>query len=151
MFSNSKSAQWVAMLSDKQRQQLFKQAREKGPAFRKAFKSRRAALLEERSKIVREKQAAAAKKKNEGSKRKGKSYSRYHYHGIVANFRSNRSWVKESKTAKLKELKVQLDFRKKVLQQTHPNKVIFQSSHLGHQFSVDEMKSNLSQLLCNAG
>ena len=54
----------------------------------------------------------------------------------------------KSKTAKLKAPKVQLDFCKKALQQTHPNKITFQSSHLGHQFSVDEMKS---QLLCNAG
>lgn len=44
-------------------------------------------------------------------------------------------------------MKTQLDFRKKVLQQTHPNKVIFQLSHQCHHFTVDEMKSNLSQLL----
>ena len=67
MFSNNKSAQWIATLSDGQRQQVFKQAREKGPAFRKAFKSRRAAILE-RSKIDRAKPAAAAKKKMKDQK-----------------------------------------------------------------------------------
>ena len=53
----------------------------------------------------------------------------------------------KSKTSRLKALKTQLDFRKKVLQQTHPNKVIFQFSHQGRHFTVDEMKGNLSQLL----
>ena len=150
MFSNNKSAQWVAMLSDKQRQQLFKQAREMGPTFRKAFKSRRAALLEERSKIVREKQVAAAKKKMKDRKERENLTLDIFTMGLWQTSDQIEAGLR-SKTAKLKALKVQLDFRKKVLQQTHPNKVIFQSSHLGHQFSVDEMKSNLSQLLCNAG
>ena len=48
---------------------------------------------------------------------------------------------------RLRPLKYQLDFRKKVLQQTHPDKVVFQSSHLGRHFTVDEMKNNLAQLL----
>lgn len=47
----------------------------------------------------------------------------------------------KSKTSRLKALETQLDFRKKVLQQTHPNKVIFQFSHQGRHFTVD----NLSQ------
>ncbi len=53
----------------------------------------------------------------------------------------------KSKTSKLKALKTQLDFRKKVLQQTHPNKIIFQLSHQGRQHTVNEMKHNLLKLL----
>ena len=96
--------------------------------------------MEERSKIVREKQAAAAKKKMKDRKERENLTQDIITMGLWQTSDQIEAGLRKlkSKTAKLKALKVQLDFHKKVLQQTHPNKVIFQSSHLGHQFSVDE-------------
>ena len=53
----------------------------------------------------------------------------------------------KSKTAKLKALKCQLYFRKKVLQQTYPDKTVFQATVQGKKLSVDEMTHNLLKLL----
>ena len=149
MFSNNKTPKWIRTLSNEYRTELFKQAREKGPKFRKTFQARRFLLLEERAKIVREKQAAAAKKKIKDRKEKEKLTQEITSLGLWQAIDQIDAGLEglRSKTAKLKALKVQLDFRKKVLQQTHPNKKVFQSSHLGRQFTVDEMKDHLTQLL----
>lgn len=47
MFSNNKTAKWLQTKTAKEREQLFKQVCENGPKFRKVFKERRLALLEE--------------------------------------------------------------------------------------------------------
>lgn len=52
-----------------------------------------------------------------------------------------------SKTAKIKALKVQLTFRKKVLEQAHPDKEIFFFSKNKQQLTVDELSQNLTKLI----
>ena len=52
-----------------------------------------------------------------------------------------------SKSAKLKALKAQLNFRRRVLEQKHPDKEVFAFSRKGKQLSVDELVSNLEKLL----
>lgn len=54
----------------------------------------------------------------------------------------------KSKTSKLQALKAQLDFRKKVLEQGHIDNHIFCLSKSKQKLSVDEVCSNLYQLLC---
>ena len=49
--------------------------------------------------------------------------------------------------AKQGALKLQINFRKKVLGQTHPEKIVFQFSHNKRQFPVAELKENLLKLL----
>ena len=56
----------------------------------------------------------------------------------------------KSKSAKLKALKAQLNFRKKVLEQRHPDKDVFAFTRKGKQLSVDELVSNLNKLLSTA-
>ena len=51
------------------------------------------------------------------------------------------------KTAKIKALKLQINFRRKVLGQSHPDKSVFLFSHNRKQHSVDQLKKNLYQLL----
>ena len=53
----------------------------------------------------------------------------------------------KSKSAKLKALKSQLNFRRRVLEQKHPDKDVFVFSRKGKQLSVDELVSNLENLL----
>lgn len=149
MFSNNKTAKWIQTKTDKEREHLFKQAREKGPKFRKIFKDRRLAMMEERARLVREKQATAARKRVKERKEKERLTEEIISMGLWQSADQIEAGLAKlkSKTSKLKALKTQLDFRKKVLQQTNPNKIIFQLSHQGHHFTVDEMKRNLCQLL----
>lgn len=51
-----------------------------------------------------------------------------------------------SKKAKINALKLQINFRKKVLGQTHADKAIFQFSHNRKPLSVDELTQNLGVL-----
>ena len=52
-----------------------------------------------------------------------------------------------TKTAKVKALKLQFNFRQKVLGQTHSDKCLFKFSHNGKQHSVEQLKSNLCKIL----
>ncbi len=70
MFSNNKTAKWIKTKSVEEREELFKQARDKGPKFRKVFKERQLALFEEKARLMREKQAVAARKRVEKRKEK---------------------------------------------------------------------------------
>ena len=51
------------------------------------------------------------------------------------------------KADKLKLLKLQINFRRKVLCQTHCDPSVFRFSHCGKLFSVDQLKENLFCLL----
>ena len=126
MFSNNKTSKWIGEKSPEEKEQLFKQAHGKGPVFREAFKERRKLLMEERAKVMREKQAATAKKKIKERKEKERLTQEIASMGLWQTNDHVESGLSKlrSKTAKLKALKIQLDFRKKVLQQTHPNKII---------------------------
>ncbi len=149
MFSNNKTAKWIKTKSVEEREELFKQARDKGPKFRKVFKERRLALFEEKARLMREKQAVAARKRVEKRKEKESLTQSIISMGLwqtIGQIEAGLLKLK-SKTSKLKALKTQLDFRKKVLQQTHPNKIIFQLSYQGRQHTVNEMKHNLLKLL----
>ena len=53
----------------------------------------------------------------------------------------------KSKTAKVKALKAQINFRKQVLQQKYPDKGVFSFSKNRKQFSVDELATNLKKLI----
>ena len=48
---------------------------------------------------------------------------------------------------KLKALKLQINFPRKVLNQSHPDKSVFLFSHNRKQHSVNQLKKNLYQLL----
>ena len=152
MFSNNKTAKWIKTKSVQEREEMFKQAREKGQKFRKVFKERRLAMFEEKARLMRAKQATAAKKRVKERKERENLTQEIISMGLWQTvYQIEVGLMKlKSKTSKLNALKTQLNFRKKILQQTHPSKTIFQFSHKGHQYTVDEMKQNLSELLPDA-
>ena len=53
----------------------------------------------------------------------------------------------KSKASKLKALQVQLDFRKKVLEQKHSDRFVFCLSKERRKLSIDEICANLGKLL----
>ena len=50
-------------------------------------------------------------------------------------------------TKKVEALKVQINFRNKVLSQTHPNKDVFKFSCNRKQYSINQLKMNLLTLV----
>ena len=58
----------------------------------------------------------------------------------------------KSKTVKLKALKIQLNFRKQVLdQKNYHDKELFLFSKNGQQYPLDKLVENLCKLICNEG
>ena len=149
MFSNNKTSEWLKLKSEEEKETLFKQAREKGPKFRRAFREKREEMITERAMLQRAKQETIAHKRIQARIERERLTSEIISIGLWTSRDLVESGLLQfrSKTAKLKALKVQLDFRRKVLQQTHPEKLIFQSSTKGHPFTVEEMMQNLLCLL----
>ena len=149
LFANNKTASWLKSKSEAEIADLLKTARSKAPEFRKLFQHRREVMLEERAKIQRAKVKAVAEKRARERQEKQKLTEALLESGL---WQTNEQIITglaslKSKTAKLKALKCQLDFRKKVLQQTYPDKTVFQATVQGKKLSVDEMTHNLLKLL----
>ncbi len=106
-------------------------------------------MFEEKTKQMRAKQEAAARKKVKERKEKEHLTQEIISMGLWQNTDQVESGLIrfKSKSSKLKALKVQLDFLKKILEQSHPSKTIFQLSHQGKKYTVEEMTHKLCQLL----
>ena len=131
LFTNNKTASWLQMKSSEEREQLFRQAKKLAPEFKELYRSRRQQLLVDRARILREKQFAIQQLQEKRLKEKEKvtqdlmSYGLWQteiqVHEGLRRLRSN--------SDKLKALKCQLDFRKKVLEQKAPKDVFYLSKN----------------------
>lgn len=149
MFSNNKTGDWLRSKPEEERQKLLKTARSKAPEFRQLFQQRRQAMLEERARVQRAKKQAIAHKRAQERKQKERLTEHIIQMGLWQTIEQVEAGLQKckSKTAKINAIKTQIGFRKKILDQTHPNKLVFQSSHQGHKFTLAEMKENLLSLL----
>lgn len=135
------------MKSSEEREQLFRQAKKLAPEFKELYRSRRQQLLVDRARILREKQFAI-QLQEECLKEKEKvtqdlmSYGLWQteiqVHEGLRRLRSN--------SDKLKALKCQLDFRKKVLEQKAPKDVFYLSKNK-KKLTCNEVVKNLLTLL----
>ena len=149
LFTNNKTAKWLNEKSEEEREVLLARARKKSPEWRKLFQHRREEMLLERSKLLREKQLNLKRKRQQAVKEKEKATAAMMEYGLW----QTEDQVKEnlakfkSKTAKTKALKAQLYFRKKVLEQTYPEKSVYHYSHQGKVLTPDQLATNLCKLL----
>ena len=124
MFSNNKTAEWLHEKSPEDREAIFKRARKIAPEFRDLYKQRRKKLLEDRAKVLRDKQLAV-QEALEKIREKEKLTEEIMLYGLWQNESQVTSALEKlsSTSEKLKALKSQLDFRKKVLEQAGPKEV----------------------------
>ena len=153
MFTNNKTAAWLSAKTSKEREELMKKARSLSPEFKQLYNIRRQKLLEERAKLLRAKrlqlerlQAKKVKEKEElvqGILRCGLWQSKQKIEEGLAKLKT--------KKEKVAALKLQLDFRKKVLEQKHIDKTLFFLTKNKRQLTIVEISENLCQLLdCTA-
>ena len=149
LFANNKTASWLKSKTETEIADLLRTARTKAPEFRKLFQHRRKVMLEERAKIQRAKVKAIAEKRACERQERQKLTEAVLVSGLWQTEEQITAGLAglKSKTAKLKALKCQLDFRKKVLQQSYQDKTIFQATVNGKKLSVDEVTHNLIKLL----
>ena len=152
LFSNNKTARWLITKSEEERRKILSVAIAKGPELRRVYKERRIAMLHERAESLRKKQAEKEKRKQQDLQEKEKLTQDIIRYGLWQTPEDIQRGVMQLKTkkAKIQALRCQLDFRRKVLQQTHTDKTVFQLSHKGTPFSPDDMARNLCLLLHSA-
>ena len=127
---------------------LFAKARKRGPEFKSLYKLRRKQLLEDRAKVLREKQIALQKLQEKKFREKEKLTEEIMVYGLWQSEIQVSSALEKMKFSaeKLKALKCQLNFCKKVLEQSGPKELFFMSKNR-KKLSVDEVAANLLVLI----
>ena len=148
LFSNNKTARWLQEKSTEDREMLFAKARKRGPEFKSLYKLRRKQLLEDQAKVLREKQIALQKLQEKKFREKEKLTEEIMVYGLwQSEIQVSSALEKMTFSAeKLKALKCQLNFRKKVLEQSGPKELFFMSKNR-KKLSVDEVAANLLVLI----
>ena len=149
LFSHNKTASWLDKQSSKNKEELLQVARTLAPTIKKKYVERKKEIEKRCEENLTKRQEEIARLQRKKSLEKEK---------LTREIKSVGLWTKQSevnkalecihtKTAKVKALKLQLNFRQKVLGQTHSDKCLFKFSHNGKQYSVEQLKSNLCKIL----
>jgi len=151
LFSNNKTIKWLNSKSAEEVQHLLQTARKKAPEFKRLFKQRKQDILEGRIKALHEKQCALDAARKRGLRLKEKLTQDIIHFGLWQTREEITTGVakQKSKAGKLKALKIQLNFRKQVLnQKSYHDKELFLFSKNRQQYSVDKLIENLCRLIC---
>ena len=151
LFSSNKTMKWLNSKSAEEVQHLLRMARQKAPEFKRLFKQRKQDIMEGRIKALHEKQCALDAARKRGLRLKEKLTQDIICYGLWQTREEITTGVakQKSKTAKLNALKIQLNFRKNVLdQKNYRDKELFLFSKNGQQYSIDKLIENLCNLVC---
>ena len=151
LFNNNQTSKWLDEKEPSVRADLLANARKCGIEFRKQYEVRKRRMLEERNEILRAKQAALARLQEKKVMEKEHLTQSMMVYGLWQTKEQITQGIAKCKsnTSKLKALKAQLDFRKKVLEQEYNDRYVFCLSKNKRKLSVNEVCSNLEKLLCS--
>ena len=150
LFSNNKTMNWLTSKSPEEVQHLLQTARKIAPEFRRLFKERKQNILEARIRALHEKQHALEAARIKQLRLKENLTKDIVQYGLWQSKEDIAEGVakERSKTAKLSALKVQFNFRKRVLdQRSYCHKELFLFSKGGQQYTVKELMDNLAKLI----
>ena len=125
LFSHNKTSSWLDRLSSDERKALFQAARSLAPSIKRKFRIRQKEIEVKRQEVVKRRAEAVARKELKAVQEKGKLTKEIENLGGLW---TSRAEVEdgleqlERNTKKVEALKVQINFRHKVLGQAHPNK-----------------------------
>ena len=149
LYSHNKTSQWLQEQKAEDKERLIKAARALAPSIKAKFKARQEEIQRRHEEALVLKEQAIAKKKARELMEKEKLTVEI---GKVGMWTNKAEVIRgldavSKKSDKLKLLKLQINFRRKVLCQTHSDPSVFRFSHNGKQHSVDQLKENLFCLL----
>ena len=149
LFSHNKASSWLEQLTSDEREKLLQAARTMAPTIRSKFKARRQEIEARREKDLEKRVEANARKEFKAVKEKEKLTKQIEKFGLWTNREKVEDGIEAfvRKAKKKEALKLQINFRHKVLSQTHPNKDVFKFSHNRRQYSVSQLKENLFLLI----
>jgi len=138
MFPSNKTMKWLNSKSPEEAQYLLQSARKMAPEFKRLFKQRKQAILEERIRALHEKQHALEVACLKQLRIKENLTNDIIQYGLWQSKEDIAEGVakERSKSAKLKGLKVQFNFRKRVLdQRSYCHKELFLFSKDGQLYT----------------
>jgi len=149
MFSNNKTASWLHTKTLKEREELMKKARSVTPEFKQLYRVRRQQLLEARASLLQAKRLQLERLQAKKQREKEGLVQEIVKYGLWQSKQQVSEQLLKLKTKKEKvaALKLQLDFRKKVLEQKHVDKSVFFMTKNKQQLPVEVITDNLCQLL----
>ena len=152
LFANNKTSAWLDAKTPEEKEDLLKKARNLSPEFKRLYRLRKQRLLEERSKILQAKHLQLEQMRQKKLQEKERLTENILMYGLWQSKEQVNKQLSKLKTKKekVKALKAQLDFRKKVLEQTHTEKDIFFITKQSKQLPVEVISENLCKLLSSA-
>ena len=149
LFSQNKTSDWLFSKSTKERDRLIKAARTLTSVHRANFIKRRKEIEKQRREAIERKERELQRKKEKELREKEALTLRIQSIGLWtarSEVRQHLCQIK-CKKDKISALKTQISFRKKVLNQSHSDKLVFQFSSNRRPFTVEELTQNLMKLL----
>ena len=149
LFSRNKTTDWLLSKSPEEKEKLLQAARKLISTQRNAFHKRRDEIEMKRMKALEDKERETVKKREKELKVKEDLTLKIQQIGLWTGIEDVEMGLERltSKKAKIDALKLQLNFRRKVLNQSHTEKSIFQFSHNRQALSVEQLTQNLLTLL----
>lgn len=150
LFSHNKTSKWLDQKTYSGREKLIHTARTIAPVIREGYRDRKKKVEERQAEMLMKRQQERARiqrKKQQEKEKLTKDIDAIG--GLWMNSDDVRMGLGkiDKNTAKVKALKVQLNFRQKVLQQNCTDKSLFKFSQNRKQFTIGQLTSNLLKLL----
>ena len=149
LYSHNQSSSWLEQQTAERREKLFKAARTLAPLICSKFKARHEELQAKQLNSLVKKQKELAKKQMQAMIEKENLTIEIGKIGFWKTLMEVEAGLEHyrTKAEKKKVLKVQLQFRQKVICQAYAEKSVFKFSQNGKQYSVQQLKENLCKLL----
>ena len=149
LYSHNKTSEWLDAKTTEEKERLLQAARTLTSVHRLNFRKRRDEIIAKRLVAIEEKQEEMRKKKEKELREKEKLTKEVQKVSLWTTCEEVARGLESlpSKTKKIAALKLQMNFRKKVLCQTHTDKFIFAFSNNGRAYTVSELTNNLLKLL----
>lgn len=149
LYSNNKTARWLSQKTADEKTQLFAACMKLGRQQRKVYKQRREeihAFRQEQNRLKEERIRARCKKITEEKERLTKEIVKFGLWSTGDEVARQLALIK-GVTKQRNAIKIQLQFRQKVLCQQYPDRSIFHVSAGGKQKSVRDLQQNLTLLI----
>ena len=149
LFSVNKTTDWLKSKNPEEKEKLLQASRNLTAVQRSTFRKRREEIEAKRAKAIEVKEKEMVAKKEKELKMKEDLTKGIQQIGLWTSPEDIEAGLASmsSKKAKVSALKLQLNFRRKVLNQTHDDPTIFQFSKNRFTFSVEQLAQNLHKLL----
>ena len=148
LFSHNKTSEWIDKKSSKEKERLLKAAREMAPVHKVNFQKRREEITAKRLDEIKKKEEEIKRKREKELKEKERLTKEVQKTGLWTTHDDVASGLEllTSNTKKIAALKLQINFRKKVLCQLYPDKSVFAFSSGGRSYTISELTNNLQKL-----